>query len=156
MNNSMSDPKLEQGLLGVSWDVSHEDLELAHPGGKWNRRTEAGTAYLEYSVKSPGKLFGTELVGHLPLRFIFDIDGKQPLKALSCWLRVPLGGVPNAVERIEATCGPFLASNIRNGDCWTQFLRPGFVVLLLSRKAVGQQHERLNLTVSYHRNEPMA
>ena len=128
MNNSMSDPKLEQGLLGVSWDVSHEGLELTHPGGKW----------------------------HLPLRFIFDIDGKQPLKALSCWLRVPLGGVPNAVERIEAACGPFLASNIRNGDCWTQFLRPGFVVLLLSRKAVGQRHERLNLTVGYHRNGPLA
>lgn len=151
----MTDPKLEQGLLGLSWNVSHEDLESAHPGGKWNRRTEAGTAYLEYSVKSPGKLFGTELVAHLPLKFIFDIDGDQPMKGLSCWLRVPLGEVPATVERIEAACGPFLASNIRRGEYWTQFLRPGFVVLLQSRKP-GAQHERLNLTVGYHRNGPMA
>ena len=152
----MSDRKLEQGLLGVSWNASHEDLELAHPGGKWNRRTDAGTAYLEYSVKTPGMLFGAELVGHLPLKFIFDVDGNQPLKSLSCWLRVPLGGVPDTVERVEAACGPFLASKIRSGEYWTQFLRPGFVVLLQSRKPVGQQHERLHLTVGYHRNGPMA
>lgn len=31
MNNSMSDRKLEQGLWGVSWNASQEDLELAHP-----------------------------------------------------------------------------------------------------------------------------
>ena len=151
----MSNPKLEQGLLGISWNVSHEDLESAHPGGKWNRRTEVGTAYLEYSVKSRGKLFGTELVAHLPLKFIFDIDGNQPLTGLSCSLRVPLGEVPATVERIEAACGPFLASNIRSGEYWTQFLRPGFVVLLQSRQPTAQ-HERLNLTVGYHRNGPMA
>ncbi|MCT6721672.1 hypothetical protein [Acidovorax sp. K2F] len=137
MNNSVSDRKLEQGLWGVSWNAAQEDLELAHPGGKWNRRTDAGTAYLEYSVKSQGMLFGAKLVGHLPLKFVFDVDGNQPLKSLSCWLRVPLGGVPSTVERIEAACGPFLVSNIRSGEYWTQFLHPGFVVLLQSRTPLG-------------------
>jgi hypothetical protein len=151
----MPNANLEQGLLGVAWSVTHDDLESALPGGKWNRRTEAGAAYLEYSVKSTGKLFGAELVAHLPLKFIFDAEGAQLLKGLSCWLRTPLGGVAATIEEIRATCGPFLPSNIRSGDYWTQLLRPGFVVLLQARKPVAQ-YERVNLTVGYHRTGPMA
>ena len=125
-NNCMSDPKLEQGLLGVSWNVSHEDLESAHPGGNWNRRTEAGTAYLEYSVKSPGKLFGTDLVAHLPLKFIFDIDGDQPLKGLSCWLRAIGRGARDrrknrgcmwAISRVQQTERRILDAVLTSGLC---------------------------------------
>lgn len=151
----MSDQKIELGLLGIPWNVTHKDLESTYPGGKWTRRTEAGTAYIEYGVKSAGKLFGAELVGHLPLKFIFDVDGDQQLKGLFCWLKVPLGTLPATVERVQAGCGPFLESNIRSGEYWTQFLRPGFVVLLQSRTPIAQ-HERLNLTVGYHRSGPMA
>jgi hypothetical protein len=149
----MSDQKIEQGLLGIPWTVTHKDLESTYPGGQWTRRTEAGTAYLEYGAKSTGTLFGAELATHLPVKFIFDVD--QLLTGLSCWLRVPLGGLPVTIERIQAACGPFLDSNVRSGEYWTQFLRPGFVILLQSRTPTAQ-HERLNLTVGYHRSGPMA
>ena len=151
----MSDQKLEQGLLGIPWNATLKDLESIHPGGKWARRTEAGTAYLEYGVKSRGRLFGAELLMHRPLKFIFYIDGNQPLKGLSCWLRVPLGGTPATVDRIQAACGPFLESNILRGEYWTQFLRPDFVVLLQSKTPTAQ-YEQLNLTVGYHGSSPTA
>jgi hypothetical protein len=144
---------LEEGILGVPWQSTKEDVEAAHPGGVWRRKTEAHTVYFAYSVKGTGQLFGVERVVHLPTTFMFKTQ--DILTGLACWLQVPIEHTEQAFAMIRDACGPFDDSQCRQGNYWQQFLRPGFVVM--AQKGIATSRiQRLNVVVGYHRSGPMS